>query len=85
MTGRTTLQRRVFVIRVITVSLILSTGCIGGGCSGNSGTQQQVGPDGERQKAPLPDGVKNMQEYMKEQMAKKRGGKAKQKVRAPSR
>ena len=76
MSDRAALPRRDLFIRVFTGSLLLTMAYLGG-CCGGSGPE--VGPDGVPNKARVPEGVKNMQEFMKEQMAKKRGGKAKQK------
>jgi hypothetical protein len=63
---------------LIAVSVALCLGCSIGGCGGDSGTKVDTAPQ------PVPEGIKGMQENLKQQAALQKGAGAKQKRPAPS-
>jgi len=74
----TVIVRRDLLIRVVAATVSLGVGFLGSGCGSGTG-----GPEGAG-KLPVPEGVKNMQAYITEQVAKQKGPRAKQKARAPA-
>jgi hypothetical protein len=69
MKGRFALMRRPQFIRAVVSSLVLSLGCLAGGCGAGSGSGA---PSGE-----MPVAGKNLQEHMKKRAAMQKGAQGK--------